>query len=112
VQAFQYHEVKAMDVVQRADESVFSLEMSGSFTFADHRVFREILKKIEDDKTARKVIFRMERLEFVDSAALGMLLLAHDAASSAGKRLVIKGAAGQVKKMFALAHFQRLFVLE
>jgi anti-anti-sigma factor len=54
----------------------------------------------------------MDTLDFVDSAGLGMLLLAHDAAAEGRKSLVIKNVGGQVKKMFALAHFQKLFALE
>jgi anti-anti-sigma factor len=101
-----------MDVVQHMREGVYDVDMRGQLTFGDHRAFRRILKKIEESDDIRNVVFRMDKLDFVDSAALGMLLLVYDAVEKKQKKLVIRGAKGQVKKMFALAHFQRLFVLE
>ncbi len=101
-----------MDIVQHTQEGVFDVDLCGFFTFGDHPAFREILKKIEADENIRQIVFHMDKLEFVDSAALGMLLLAHDAVEKKQKSLVIKGVEGQVKKMFALAHFQKLFALE
>ncbi len=88
------------------------INFGGNFTFSDHPAFREILSLIEKDESVRQIVFRMDKLEFVDSSALGMLLLVHDVVERKRKKLVIKGAQGQVKKMFALAHFQRLFVME
>ena len=100
-----------MDVLQQVREETCDVALSGQFTFDDHPAFRAILQKIEEDGI-QKIVFHMDKLDFADSAALGMLLLAHDAAMKKQKSLVIKGAVGQVKKMFALAHFQKLFTFE
>ena len=54
----------------------------------------------------------MAQVNFVDSAALGMLLLARDEAEKYRKQLVLRGAAGQVKKMFDMARFNMLFSLD
>jgi len=45
----------------------------------------------------------MSGVDFIDSAALGMLFCAHDEAAKHQKSLEVKEAVGQVKKMFELA---------
>lgn len=101
-----------MDVVEQLQDGTYDACLRGHFTFSDHPMFRNIIKKIEEDENIERVVFHMDKLEFVDSAALGMLLLAYDAVEKKKKKLIIKGVTGQVKKMFALAHFQKLFSLE
>lgn len=54
----------------------------------------------------------MRQVDFVDSAALGMLLLARDEAQKHDKKLIISGIQGQVKKMFTVARFDSLFSLQ
>jgi len=105
-------EEKAMEFKENQEDGLYRVEMSGDFVFSDNPGFRAILKKIEDDATVQRIIFQMEKLDFIDSAALGMLLLAHDAAAKKKAKLILRGASFLVKKIFALAHFQRLFVIE
>ncbi len=84
--------------------------MSGTFTFSDHQNFRVVLEKIADNNI-RDIHLHMENIEFIDSAALGMLLLANDEADRFHKKVVIAGAQGQVKKMFDAARFGTLFTI-
>jgi anti-anti-sigma factor len=100
-----------MDIVKQLHQGTYDVAFSGIFTFNDHPEFRSILQKMEE-KDVQNIVFGLDKLEFVDSAALGMFLLALDAADKAQKRLVLKGATGQVKKMFNLARFHTLFILE
>ncbi len=51
-------------------------------------------------------------IEFIDSAGLGMLLLAKDAVEQRQVRLVLRGANGQVAKMFSISEFDKIFSLE
>lgn len=97
-----------MEIATHLKQGTYDVTMRGKFTFNDHPIFREILQHIASDE-AQKIVFHMAQVEFVDSAALGMLLLARDEAEKHKKHLVISGSVGQVKKMFDMANFSTLF---
>lgn len=82
--------------------------ISGSFTFRDHDTFFEIISLI---KTAqdKEIIFNMSECDFIDSAALGMFVIAHDEASSRSVDLVIKGVKGKVRDVMYAARFDSLY---
>lgn len=101
-----------MDLIEDVKEESYHVQFCGQFTFGDHPAFRNVLKRIEEEESLRLIVFDVGKLDFIDSSGLGMLLLAHDAAEKKRKKLVIKNVGGQIQKMFALAHFQSLFVLE
>lgn len=100
-----------MHITAHQQLGTYTFSLGGHFTFTDHPEFREVLTHIEQAGVT-SVIVDISQVEFVDSAALGMLLLANDAASKYAKKLVIRGAQGQVKKMFDMANFQSIFSLE
>ena len=91
-----------MEFTDTIENFEYKVTMSGKFTFSDNGKFRTILEKISDPKI-KQVSFYMSKVEFIDSAALGMLFFAHDEAAKHQKGLEIKDTVGQVKKMFELA---------
>ena len=97
-----------MDITTQNDNGTYNVTLSGKFTFTDNPEFRTILDKISDANIS-KVILHMERVEFVDSAALGMLLLAYDESEKHKKALLLEGVNGQVKRIFAMARFEQFF---
>ena len=99
-----------MEITKHLKQGIYDVTMRGKFTFTDHPEFREILQEMGGNDV-RQIVFHMSNVEFVDSAALGMLLLAGDEAEKYQKNLVISGAAGQVKKMFNMARFDTLFTM-
>jgi anti-anti-sigma factor len=99
-----------MQIVHQLSQGIYDVGLSGKFTFSDHPAFCEILQRIGEEDV-REVTFDMVHVEFIDSAGLGMLLLALDAVEKTQKNLVIRGARNQVKKMFDLAQFEALFTM-
>lgn len=100
-----------MEIFTWHENNVYHIRFSGRFTFSDNPEFRVILEKIHDPDI-HTIVLQMERLEFVDSAALGMLLLAHDESKKNHKTLRVQGVQGQVKRMFEMAHFEQFFTLQ
>jgi len=99
-----------MNFTDNIENNDYKVTLSGKFTFSDNASFRTILEKFSNS-AAGNIYFFIGGVDFVDSAALGMFLLARDEAAKYKKNLVIKDATGQVKKMFELAHFDKLFSL-
>ncbi|MBF0562480.1 MAG: STAS domain-containing protein [Alphaproteobacteria bacterium] len=85
--------------------------MHGRFTFADHENFRGVVQLL-DDPSAKRFVFDLSGLEFVDSAGLGMLLIAREAAERKKLQLVLRGAQGQVRRMLDLGRFDALFTIQ
>lgn len=88
----------------------YLLTMNGQFTFSDNSEFRRILTSLRDTSAA-SLTLAMDRLDYIDSAALGMLLLLHDEASRKGMRVSLEGVTGQIKKMLQLSNFDEIFTI-
>ncbi|MBI1274833.1 anti-sigma factor antagonist [bacterium] len=98
-----------METIAQSSNGIHSVHLHGRFTFNDNPEFREaVLDKISTPDIT-KITLHLERVEFVDSAALGMLLLAHDEAKKHNKQLLIQGVSGQVKRIFDMACFHQFF---
>jgi anti-anti-sigma factor len=87
------------------------VELSGRFTFGDHSSFRKLIEEIRPHGSDTYVL-DVAGVEFIDSAGLGMLLLARDEGEKTNTSVVIRGAQGQVKRMLEVARFDTLFKLE
>lgn len=81
--------------------------LSGRLTFADYSGFKSLIDQFQNS-SGKRVVFEMSDVEFIDSAALGMILLARDVALSNGVTLSLKGAKGQVKRIMEVAKFGKL----
>lgn len=102
--------IHSMDyVIQTNDKSVY-IDIQGKLTYVDHHRFTEMFKQL--DQRASYYILKLENLEFIDSAGLGMLIFMRDKASEKNITVILKGSCGQVKKMFELSQFNQLFVIE
>jgi anti-anti-sigma factor len=90
------------------DEHGLHATMSGRFTFHDHTVFRGLLEAIHG-ATVGCVTVDLGGVEFIDSAALGMLLLANDACQKVGLKLVAQHPNGQVRRTLDIAAMGSIF---
>ena len=90
------------------DGNVF---LSGELTFTDHVAFREIMKRLIASQD-QKIVIDLSKLEFIDSAGLGMLLIARDEAVKANRTLTLNRPQAQVERMFAVTKFGTLFNIE
>lgn len=85
--------------------------MKGKFTFADHKEFKSILALLGENKV-NSIVLHFSGVEFIDSAALGILLLTRDETLKHSKSLTITNPVGQVKKMFEISRFYELFSIQ
>jgi anti-anti-sigma factor len=85
--------------------------LSGRMTFADHNAMRTLFRLFEDPGV-KTCIFDLSGVDFIDSAALGMLLLARETAIGRSIRIVLKGAKDRVQRVMEIARFGELFAVE
>lgn len=86
------------------------ITIDGDITFADHAAFRQTIELFAD-AGIDTITYDLRNVGFMDSAALGMLLLARDEASKKNKKIVLEHPAGQVKKIFQVTRFYELFTV-
>ena len=86
-----------MEFIEYREDERYEVRMRGRFTFADHASFLDVLEAI-GSINVHEVKFNLARLDFIDSAAMGMLLLALEEANKGHKPILLVGAKGQVKK--------------
>ncbi|MCK5545970.1 MAG: STAS domain-containing protein [Rhodospirillaceae bacterium] len=84
--------------------------VSGQMSFGDNVEFRSIVEGIKSDslKTCK---FNVKDLESIDSAGLGMLVLAKEVATEHGTEMIIQSPRGQVKKMLDITKFGELITI-
>ncbi len=97
-----------MDLVIHKESKNWRALFKGQFTFSDNSRFRELLDGVTNEAPTQ-LILDMSQVSYVDSAALGMLLLLREAAEAHRTHIIISGVHGQVLKIIELSRFHELF---
>jgi anti-anti-sigma factor len=85
------------------------LKLSGRFDFHSHRDFRAAYETALEDAAVRQIVINFQDVDFLDSSALGMLLLLREKAETAGKTVALVSLQGMVKQVLEIANFGKLF---
>lgn len=85
-----------------------TVRLKGRFDFNAHRDFREIVDQAMA-ATAREIHIDMSSVDYLDSSALGMLLMLRDKAKAAGREVALSNCSGAVKQVLDIANFSKLF---
>lgn len=92
------------------DSTVFTISISGRFDITAYKDFGESYKdKLE---SVSKWIIDMGETEYVDSSALGMLLMLRERAGGENADISIVNLNSVLKKIFTTANFNKLFSME
>lgn len=92
-----------------ADGAELTIEVEGRFDFSAHQDFRKAYE-ITDAKP-RKFVVDMSRTSYLDSSALGMLLLLRDYAGGDTAQISISHCGPEVKNILKISNFDQLFRL-
>lgn len=95
--------------VALGDTAVLSL--AGRFDFSAHRDFRAAYGEALANAAVKEIVIDFAKVEYMDSAALGMLLLLRQGAEEGRKTVSLRGATGSVQKVLEIANFAKLFKL-
>ncbi|MGH8493427.1 MAG: STAS domain-containing protein [Moraxellaceae bacterium] len=93
-----------------ADGKELTILVKGRFDFSTHQDFRSAYESAQADVLSYTVDLR--EATYLDSSALGMLLLLRDHAGGDGKRVRIINCNPDVKKILAISNFEQLFSIQ
>lgn len=96
-----------MRIESRKEDQNFRVKLQERMTFSDHSQFRDLLTEISRAK-AHSAIFDMSDLVSIDSAGLGMLMIALEESRKGGWALSLRAPQGHVRKLLELACFDKL----
>jgi len=94
-------------VSEDAESSALTIWVNGRFDFSTHREFRSAYKEL--NRNFASYVVNVSGVEYIDSSALGMLLLLREFVKSANAKLAIAGCNSDVAKIFRIANFDKLF---
>jgi len=86
------------------------VRLDGNFTYEAHRGFKEATQPALDDAAVRQIEIDFGAVGYLDSAALGMLLLLNERA--AGRQVRLVNVKGTVRSVLEIANFGKIFEID
>ena len=100
-----------MQVTVEHNGSTARLSLNGRFDFSSHREFRNACDEALNMSDANEIEADFSRVDYLDSSALGMLLLLREKAQTANMKVSLLNCTGLVQQVLDVANFQRLFTI-
>lgn len=85
------------------------IKLTGRFDFNAHREFRTAYDPLVADAGVSSVLVDFSAVDYLDSSALGMLLMLRDKLGGVNKDVSLAGVKGNVKQVLDIANFGKLF---
>ncbi len=92
-----------------ADLQKLTIAIDGRFDFSAHKDFRESYEELEAKPLS--YLIDMTDAQYIDSSALGMLLLLRDHAGGDSADVAIVNCNPDVKKILTISNFDQLFTI-
>ncbi|KXX64740.1 STAS domain-containing protein [Marichromatium gracile] len=101
-----------MSVKRQVDEthSEVIISIEGRFDFSLHKVFRDAYRDLSP--ATMRFVVDLGDATYLDSSALGMLLLLREHAGGERAQVRIINAQGDVMRVLKIANFDRLFAFD
>ena len=101
-----------MSVTQRIaeDGKRIDIQVTGRFDFASSQAFRDAYRDLPE-QTGVQFHIDLSEASYMDSSALGMLLLLREHAKSKGGEVIIERPAEPINKILKVANFEQLFTI-
>jgi len=87
-----------------------TIKVKGRFDFSAHQEFRDAYEKV--DSVPGLYLVDMAETTYLDSSALGMLLLLRDHAGGDSAQIKIANCNSDVKKILTISNFEQLFDID
>ncbi|MBD1553952.1 STAS domain-containing protein [Pseudomonas typographi] len=92
------------------DGTVLVITITGRFDFGAHQDFRNAYERVNAKPERYEV--NLGEATYLDSSALGMLLLLRDHAGGESAKVKLTNSSADVGKILAISNFDKLFEIE
>lgn len=90
-----------------ADGQELTIVIQGRFDFSAHQAFRDAYERV--NISPKRYVVDLQGATYLDSSALGMLLLLRDHAGGDYARVSLLNCNADVRKILDISNFQQLF---
>ena len=97
----------AVTSVTSSDGKSLTISIDGRFDFSAHQSFRSSYESISPIPSEINV--DLSRTNYLDSSALGMLLLLRDHSGGDSSNITLDGCADEIRKILTISNFEQLF---
>ncbi|MCW5619942.1 MAG: STAS domain-containing protein [Burkholderiales bacterium] len=87
------------------------ISLNGRFDFSAHRIFRESYAPSLESKEIKEVEIDLGSVDYLDSSALGMLLMLREKAQAVNKSVSLSNCQQAVRQVLDIANFSKLFAI-
>jgi anti-sigma B factor antagonist len=94
------------------EPDVTVVELTGHLNLGNELMTVENAIKRLIEEGARKLVIDVTKLEYIDSAGIGMLVACNGQIDRAGGKMRVAGAQGTVAKSFEVVHMDRITSLD
>jgi anti-anti-sigma factor len=101
----------AIEVHVHVDDDKAILSLRGRFDFTAHREFRQSYEGVFQQAGVKKLDIDLGEVDYIDSSALGMLLLLKENSDRAQRSVALTNCRGAVRRVLDIANFNKLFSL-
>jgi anti-anti-sigma factor len=88
------------------------IRLQGRFDFNTHREFRDITETAINGEGVQEIQVDLGLVDYLDSSALGMLLMLRDRARNSNKTVSLVNCKGSVRQVLDIANFGKLFTIK
>lgn len=92
------------------DGRTVTIEIEGRFDFSTHQAFRNAYE--QQGGQVENFIVDLSRTTYLDSSALGMLLLLRDYAGGDAARIELRNCNNDVRRILTISNFEQLFSIK
>jgi len=92
-------------------DDIATINLSGYFSFKDQEVFESKCELFLENSTTKKLIINFASVQYIDSSALGMLLLLRNQVELNKKTLCLANPSEVVRNIFEIACFNKIFTI-
>ena len=100
-----------MDIRQSKNGNHAVLSLGGRFDFNAHREFKGAYSALLADSSINSIAVNLSAVAYLDSSALGMLLIFRERAQAANKQISLSQPNPTVVKILDIANFHRIFTI-
>jgi anti-anti-sigma factor len=98
-----------MTLLIHTDAQPGVLRMEGTFTFEAHSAFKTATSGLLETPGLPAIILDLSAVTYMDSAALGMLLLIRERAEAKGQKVILSRPSPTVMTILQVVQFGKLF---
>ncbi|OJT00863.1 STAS domain-containing protein [Marinobacter nauticus] len=89
------------------DGQTLTIRVEGRFDFSTHQAFRDAYE--HSDASINRYVIDLSDTTYLDSSALGMLLLLRDHAGGDSASISIENCNSDVRRILSISNFEQLF---